>query len=119
MFEAKIIKVNEEINKLTNEFTIDKKHKESDLHSLTDSVNKVQLKYNDFSHQIDKLNSVSHKDKIDELNKLRSDMDSVIEVYNKKNAEIKEYMENLGNMCTVFQKFNGKYVQAIQKVADE
>jgi len=45
---------------------------------------------------------------IDELNQLRTDMDSVIEIYNKKNAEIKEYMENLNNMTGVFQKFNSK-----------
>jgi len=56
---------------------------------------------------------------IDELNQLRTVMDSVIEIYNKKNAEIKEYMENLNNMTGVFQKFNSKYLTAIQKVAYE
>ena len=57
---------------------------------------------------IEALNALSHKDRIDLLNQLRADMDAVVEIYNKKNAEVREYMENLNRMTQIFHRFNDK-----------
>jgi len=65
---------------LTNDFSQEKRRKDIELHSSTENVNKHFTQLSNLKSEIDKLNSVSHKDRIDELNKLRSDMDSVIEI---------------------------------------
>lgn len=44
LLESNIIKLTEEIIKLSNEFSVDKKQKDSDLHILVESVNNVQNK---------------------------------------------------------------------------
>jgi len=117
--ETNLKNMESEYNILANDFNKYKSHKDNEINDINVSLNEWEDKYNKMRSSIDDLNALSQKDKIDYINKLRNDMDFIIDMFSKKTSELKEYFENLTRMSTIFNKFNDKYNNAISRVSTE